>query len=247
MDRNKFLWYLGGAGLGLGLPIGFGLKGSLKTPNDQEDLSSDLAVLPQSGTGVIAVGDAGIEVMESLISEGIIGEGGHLSVTDHFTQLSPSMRLSCDVGQPGWPSFGSLFYDESVLDLGEEAHDFLQRHRYIVIIAGLGGNFTSSIAPLVAKQSYYLGRGTYAVCTLPPHFEGLLRGTQAEIGLLWLRAYTFSRTSIVESNTVAFEYEDIAKEIGAHKPLRELFRVGREKMAVAVKEILEDNINWSKE
>ncbi|MFC1620614.1 hypothetical protein ACFL45_11820, partial [Candidatus Neomarinimicrobiota bacterium] len=76
-------------------------------------------------------------------------------------------------------------------------------------------------------------------CTLPPRFEGFQREVRARTGLLWLSTYASSNPGTMESNTITFDYDEIAKEIGEHKKLMEVFRVGSDKMADCVKNLVE--------
>lgn len=79
----------------------------------------------------------------------------------------------------------------------------------IVIIAGLGGNYSSEYAPKAAQIAHRRGYLVTAVVQLPFKFEGQKRYQRAEEALRQLQKYT-SKQVILDHRVLTQQYKDLS-------------------------------------
>ena len=140
---------------------------------------------------VVGVGGAGLNAVNRMIDAGI-SDVEFVAVNTDIQQLALSdAPMKIHIGRELTQGLGS----GASMDLGrqaaEEAYDQVKRalrgSDMVFVTAGEGGGTGSGAAPVVARISREVGALTVGIVTLPFHFEGTKRKTQAEAGVDELR------------------------------------------------------------
>src|SRR5256712_13220235 len=136
---------------------------------------------------VVGVGDAGSNVLDRIVLDGLDKadliaintdvQSLASSVAAHKVQLGRTVTRGLGAG--GDPEVGYNAAYESA----DEIRQALADARMIFICAGLGGGTGSGAAPLIAHLAHEAGSLVIAFATLPFSFEGRRRAVQAQEAL----------------------------------------------------------------
>jgi cell division protein FtsZ len=140
---------------------------------------------------VVGVGGAGLNAVNRMIDAGI-SDVEFVAVNTDIQQLALSdAPMKIHIGRELTQGLGSGASMELGRQAAEEAYDQVKRalrgSDMVFVTAGEGGGTGSGAAPVVARISREVGALTVGIVTLPFHFEGTKRKTQAEAGVDELR------------------------------------------------------------
>lgn len=102
----------------------------------------------------------------------------------HYVQLGA--KTNRGLGSGGDPAVGADAAQESEADIIQT----IKGKDLVVLVTGLGGGTGSGAAPVIARIAKDLGVFLVVIATMPFHFEGRRRQSQAEISLRELLAYS---------------------------------------------------------
>ncbi|MDR2486580.1 MAG: cell division protein FtsZ [Clostridiales Family XIII bacterium] len=97
-------------------------------------------------------------------------------------------KITGGLGAGGLPEKGQASAEESISDI----ENAIKGADMVFITAGMGGGTGTGAAPIVAKLSRELGILTVGIVTRPFSFEGKKRGTNADLGIQYLKKYVDS-------------------------------------------------------
>jgi cell division protein FtsZ len=137
------------------------------------------------------VGNAGVNIVEQLISTGLDGIGfvavntdGHsLAASSAAEKVHLETKVLRGLGTAGDPERGRAMAEEQLPRLKA----LCEGARVVFIIGGLGGGAGTGIAPVLARAAKEAGALTMAFVVLPFDCEGSLRAGTARGGLERLR------------------------------------------------------------
>ncbi|MCL6588509.1 MAG: cell division protein FtsZ [Firmicutes bacterium] len=137
---------------------------------------------------VIGVGGGGTNAVNRMIEAKIQGvefiaintDGQALSRSNADIRLRIGDMLTKGLGAGANPEIGQ----RAALESKDEILGVLQGADMVFITAGMGGGTGTGAAPIIAQMSREIGALTVGVVTKPFLFEGKIRSTQAEKGLL---------------------------------------------------------------
>ena len=140
---------------------------------------------------VVGVGGAGLNAVNRMIDAGI-ADVEFVAVNTDIQQLALSdAPVKIHIGRELTQGLGSGASAELGRQAAEEAYDQIKRSLrgsdMVFVTAGEGGGTGSGAAPVVARISQEVGALTVGIVTLPFHFEGTKRRTQADDGIELLR------------------------------------------------------------
>ena len=140
---------------------------------------------------VVGVGGAGLNAVNRMIDAGI-ADVEFVAVNTDIQQLALSdAPVKIHIGRELTQGLGSGASAELGRQAAEEAYDQIKRSLrgsdMVFVTAGEGGGTGSGAAPVVARISREVGALTVGIVTLPFHFEGTKRRTQADDGIEALR------------------------------------------------------------
>ncbi|HEV8603506.1 MAG TPA: cell division protein FtsZ [Gaiellaceae bacterium] len=140
---------------------------------------------------VVGVGGAGLNAVNRMIDAGI-ADVEFVAVNTDIQQLTLSdAPVKIHIGRELTQGLGSGASAELGRQAAEEAYDQIKRalrgSDMVFVTAGEGGGTGSGGAPVVARISREVGALTVGIVTLPFHFEGTKRRSQADSGIELLR------------------------------------------------------------
>jgi cell division protein FtsZ len=141
---------------------------------------------------VVGVGGAGLNAVNRMIDAGI-SDVEFVAVNTDIQQLALSdAPMKIHIGRELTQGLGSGASAELGRQAADEAYDQIKRalrgSDMVFVTAGEGGGTGSGAAPVVARIAREVGALTVGIVTLPFHFEGTKRKSQAERGIDELRA-----------------------------------------------------------
>ena len=170
---------------------------------------------------LIALGNAGINIMDRLIAQTAFPMESLAINTDQQSISNTLASNKISMGQMTTHGLGTGGDPEIGLDAVKESAGEIQRaiggKNIVFICAGLGGGTGSGAAPLVAELAKQNGALVIAVVTSPFSFEGRRRAQQAATSL---REITRFADAILH-----FENDRMAELIAPHAEVGETFSV----------------------
>ncbi len=141
---------------------------------------------------VVGVGGAGLNAVNRMIDAGI-ADVEFVAVNTDIQQLALSdAPVKIHIGRELTQGLGSGASADLGRRAAEESYDQIKRalrgSDMVFVTAGEGGGTGSGAAPVVARIAKEVGGLTVGIVTLPFHFEGTKRRTQADDGIEALRA-----------------------------------------------------------
>jgi cell division protein FtsZ len=140
---------------------------------------------------VVGVGGGGTNAVNRMIGSGLKGvefwaantdlQALSVSLADHKLQLGG--KLTKGLGAGSNPEIGQKAAEESREDIKQALADA----DMVFLTAGMGGGTGTGASPLIAEVARELGALTVGVVTKPFRFEGPVRISQAESGVVLLR------------------------------------------------------------
>jgi cell division protein FtsZ len=140
---------------------------------------------------VVGVGGAGLNAVNRMIDAGI-ADVEFVAVNTDIQQLAlADAPVKIHIGRELTQGLGSGASSELGRQAAEESYDQIKRalrgSDMVFVTAGEGGGTGSGAAPVVARISKEVGALTVGIVTLPFHFEGTKRRSQADAGIEALR------------------------------------------------------------
>ena len=140
---------------------------------------------------VVGVGGAGLNAVNRMIDAGI-EDIEFVAVNTDIQQLALSdAPVKIHIGRELTQGLGSGASADLGRRAAEESYDQIKRalrgSDMVFVTAGEGGGTGSGAAPVVARIAKEVGALTVGIVTLPFHFEGTKRRTQADDGIEALR------------------------------------------------------------
>ena len=140
---------------------------------------------------VVGVGGAGLNAVNRMIDAGI-EDIEFVAVNTDIQQLALSdAPVKIHIGRELTQGLGSGASADLGRRAAEESYDQIKRalrgSDMVFVTAGEGGGTGSGAAPVVARIAKEVGALTVGIVTLPFHFEGTKRRTQADDGIAALR------------------------------------------------------------
>ena len=140
---------------------------------------------------VVGVGGAGLNAVNRMIDAGI-ADVEFVALNTDIQQLALSdAPVKIHIGRELTQGLGSGASADLGRRAGEESYDQIKRalrgSDMVFVTAGEGGGTGSGAAPVVARIAKEVGALTVGIVTLPFHFEGTKRRTQADDGIESLR------------------------------------------------------------
>jgi cell division protein FtsZ len=140
---------------------------------------------------VVGVGGAGLNAVNRMIDAGI-ADVEFVALNTDIQQLALSdAPVKIHLGRELTQGLGSGASADLGRRAGEESYDQIKRalrgSDMVFVTAGEGGGTGSGAAPVVARIAKEVGALTVGIVTLPFHFEGTKRRTQADEGIAALR------------------------------------------------------------
>ena len=140
---------------------------------------------------VVGVGGAGLNAVNRMIDAGI-ADVEFVAVNTDIQQLALSdAPVKIHIGRELTQGLGSGASSDLGRQAAEESYDQIKRalrgSDMVFVTAGEGGGTGSGAAPVVARIAKEVGGLTVGIVTLPFHFEGTKRRTQADEGIEALR------------------------------------------------------------
>jgi cell division protein FtsZ len=140
---------------------------------------------------VVGVGGAGLNAVNRMIDAGI-ADVEFVAVNTDIQQLALSdAPVKIHIGRELTQGLGSGASSDLGRRAAEESYDQIKRalrgSDMVFVTAGEGGGTGSGAAPVVARIAKEVGGLTVGIVTLPFHFEGTKRRTQADEGIEALR------------------------------------------------------------
>jgi cell division protein FtsZ len=140
---------------------------------------------------VVGVGGAGLNAVNRMIDAGI-EDVEFVAVNTDIQQLAlADAPVKIHIGRELTQGLGSGASSDLGRRAAEESYDQIKRalrgSDMVFVTAGEGGGTGSGAAPVVARIAKEVGALTVGIVTLPFHFEGTKRRTQADDGIEALR------------------------------------------------------------
>ena len=140
---------------------------------------------------VVGVGGAGLNAVNRMIDAGI-ADVEFVAVNTDIQQLAlTDAPVKIHIGRELTQGLGSGASSELGRQAAEESYDQIKRalrsSDMVFVTAGEGGGTGSGAAPVVARIAKEVGALTVGIVTLPFHFEGTKRRSQADAGIEALR------------------------------------------------------------
>jgi cell division protein FtsZ len=178
---------------------------------------------------VVGVGGAGINAVNRMIDAGISQvefiavntDMQALHTSDAPVKIHIGRELTQGLGSGSDPDVGRRSADESYDELKQE----LRGADMVFVAAGEGGGTGSGAAPIVARISRELGALTVGIVTTPFKFEGTKRRSQAEKGIVDLRA-ACDTTIVIPNDRLLEVLEKSTSMLDAFKVADDVLRQG---------------------
>jgi cell division protein FtsZ len=178
---------------------------------------------------VVGVGGAGLNAVNRMIDAGI-SQVEFIAVNTDIQQLRTSdapvkihigRELTQGLGSGADPDVGRRAADEAYDELKQE----LRGADMVFVAAGEGGGTGSGAAPIVARIAREIGALTVGIVTTPFRFEGTKRRSQAERGIVALRA-ACDTTIVIPNDRLLEVLERSTSMLDAFKVADDVLRQG---------------------
>jgi cell division protein FtsZ len=178
---------------------------------------------------VVGVGGAGINAVNRMIDAGI-SQVEFVAVNTDIQALHTSdAPVKIHIGRELTQGLGSGSDPEVGRRAAEEAYDQLKHELrgadMVFVAAGEGGGTGSGAAPVVARMARELGALTVGIVTTPFRFEGTKRRSQAEQGIVELRA-ACDTTIVIPNDRLLEVLERSTSMLDAFKVADDVLRQG---------------------
>jgi cell division protein FtsZ len=178
---------------------------------------------------VIGVGGAGLNAVNRMIDAGISQvefiavntDIQALRTSDAPVKIHIGRELTQGLGSGADPDVGRRAADEAYDELKQE----LRGADMVFVAAGEGGGTGSGAAPIVARIARELGALTVGIVTTPFRFEGTKRLSQAEKGIVDLRA-ACDTTIVIPNDRLLEVLERSTSMLDAFKVADDVLRQG---------------------
>ena len=178
---------------------------------------------------VVGVGGAGLNAVNRMIDAGISQvefiavntDIQALRTSDAPVKIHIGRELTQGLGSGADPDVGRRAADEAYDELKQE----LRGADMVFVAAGEGGGTGSGAAPIVARISRELGALTVGIVTTPFRFEGTKRKSQAEKGIVDLRA-ACDTTIVIPNDRLLEVLERSTSMLDAFKVADDVLRQG---------------------
>ena len=178
---------------------------------------------------VVGVGGAGLNAVNRMIDAGISQvefiavntDMQALRTSDAPVKIHIGRELTQGLGSGADPDVGRRAADEAYDELKQE----LRGADMVFVAAGEGGGTGSGAAPIVARISRELGALTVGIVTTPFRFEGTKRRSQAEQGVVELRA-ACDTTIVIPNDRLLEVLERSTSMLDAFKVADDVLRQG---------------------
>jgi cell division protein FtsZ len=178
---------------------------------------------------VVGVGGAGLNAVNRMIDSGI-SQVEFIAVNTDMQQLRTSdAPVKIHIGRELTQGLGSGADPDVGRRAAHEAHDELKQELrgadMVFVAAGEGGGTGSGAAPVVASIARELGALTVGIVTTPFRFEGTKRRSQAERGIVDLRA-ACDTTIVIPNDRLLEVLERSTSMLDAFKVADDVLRQG---------------------
>jgi cell division protein FtsZ len=178
---------------------------------------------------VVGVGGAGLNAVNRMIDAGISQvefiavntDIQALHTSDAPVKIHIGRELTQGLGSGSDPDVGRRAADEAYDELKQE----LRGADMVFVAAGEGGGTGSGAAPIVARIARELGALTVGIVTTPFRFEGTKRRSQAERGVVDLRA-ACDTTIVIPNDRLLEVLEKSTSMLDAFKVADDVLRQG---------------------
>jgi cell division protein FtsZ len=178
---------------------------------------------------VVGVGGAGLNAVNRMIDAGISQvefiavntDIQALRTSDAPVKIHIGRELTQGLGSGADPDVGRRAADEAYDELKQE----LRGADMVFVAAGEGGGTGSGAAPIVARIARELGALTVGIVTTPFRFEGTKRRSQAEKGIVDLRA-ACDTTIVIPNDRLLEVLERSTSMLDAFKVADDVLRQG---------------------
>jgi cell division protein FtsZ len=178
---------------------------------------------------VVGVGGAGLNAVNRMIDAGISQvefiavntDIQALATSDAPVKIHIGRELTQGLGSGADPDVGRRAADEAYDELKQE----LRGADMVFVAAGEGGGTGSGAAPIVARIARELGALTVGIVTTPFKFEGTKRRSQAEKGIVDLRA-ACDTTIVIPNDRLLEVLERSTSMLDAFKVADDVLRQG---------------------
>ena len=178
---------------------------------------------------VVGVGGAGLNAVNRMIDAGISQvefiavntDIQALRTSDAPVKIHIGRELTQGLGSGADPDVGRRAADEAYDELKQE----LRGADMVFVAAGEGGGTGSGAAPIVARIARELGALTVGIVTTPFRFEGTKRKSQAEQGIVDLRA-ACDTTIVIPNDRLLEVLEKSTSMLDAFKVADDVLRQG---------------------
>jgi cell division protein FtsZ len=183
---------------------------------------------------VFGVGNAGVNILELLLSDGpasvtaaaINADGPSLAASSAPVKLHLEPKLLRGLGTGGDPERGRAAAEENFARLC----DACRGAEVVLIVVGLGGGAGTGISPVLARAAKESGAMVLACAVTPFDCEGSRRQRQAQFGLEQLRA--------VADGVICLPNQKVFKLIDEHTSLVDTFKAANGLLADGVRGLL---------
>ena len=175
--------------------------------------------IPDSQVKIIGVGGAGLNMIDRVALDGMLG-AELLALASDARSLTSSVasekvqlgaNLTMGLGCGGDPALG----ERAAKEQETEIRDALRDRKMVFVCVGLGGGTGSGAAPLVTRIARELGAFVVVFATMPFEFEGKRRRDQAETAL--------NELSVIANALVTFENGRMGELVLASQGIHEAF------------------------
>jgi cell division protein FtsZ len=178
---------------------------------------------------VVGVGGAGLNAVNRMIDAGISQvefiavntDIQALRTSDAPVKIHIGRELTQGLGSGADPDVGRRAADEAYDELKQE----LRGADMVFVAAGEGGGTGSGAAPIVARIARDIGALTVGIVTTPFRFEGTKRRSQAERGIVDLRA-ACDTTIVIPNDRLLEVLERSTSMLDAFKVADDVLRQG---------------------
>jgi cell division protein FtsZ len=178
---------------------------------------------------VVGVGGAGLNAVNRMIDAGISQvefiavntDIQALRTSDAPVKIHIGRELTQGLGSGADPDVGRRAADEAYDELKQE----LRGADMVFVAAGEGGGTGSGAAPIVARIARDIGALTVGIVTTPFRFEGTKRRSQAEKGIVDLRA-ACDTTIVIPNDRLLEVLERSTSMLDAFKVADDVLRQG---------------------
>jgi len=178
---------------------------------------------------VVGVGGAGLNAVNRMIDAGISQvefiavntDIQSLRTSDAPVKIHIGRELTQGLGSGADPDVGRRAADEAYDELKQE----LRGADMVFVAAGEGGGTGSGAAPIVARIARDIGALTVGIVTTPFRFEGTKRRSQAEKGIVDLRA-ACDTTIVIPNDRLLEVLERSTSMLDAFKVADDVLRQG---------------------